>query len=377
MTQSKDHRDSNPSLQLQISDENGNDNDIIVLSKSKAPIKPATRKPRNEDKITQELPKIGGRPLGIAPDVSGLLKSEMNDDGEPVLLLGAKGKQPPPPPIILDNRPQDVMTLEFPSEPQTEPVLVLGPKDSKPSPNKKELEDVPWTQAPTDPASSLEITLQRAPSLDDLPATGDIGSVKVSRFETPFDGHTAQDTDTPFKAHTPAKQEQEIKVGMLAPGATREDERPSDQVILDGLLQELTRHCSRACCFLIRGGLIIGFAAHGDDDIAGRVRELLFPLDAPSVFAEVVRTRAAYKGSLPDTAMDQIVGACLGEQLPKKIAIFPVVQGEQVMTLFYMDDAETGRFPEDMTHIEQMMLRATLLEIHWQPPGLEELLNTV
>lgn len=172
----------------------------------------------------------------------------------------------------------------------------------------------------------------------------------------------------PSAASSPAQRA--IRVEVLRPGETYEEKRVADGVLLDGLLSELALHCGRACCFLLKEGALIGLGARGVGDVHRRILDILLPADAPSLFSHVIRTRSSYVGPPASGPIDRILTACLGGKEPQDIAIYPILQNQHVVALFYLDDAGVGHFPEDSEHIKAMIRRAPLLSFHW---SLEDL----
>ncbi|MCK6513076.1 hypothetical protein L6R29_24360 [Myxococcota bacterium] len=184
----------------------------------------------------------------------------------------------------------------------------------------------------------------------------------------PPDTETTPFVPRPAAASSPAQRA--IRVEVLRPGETYEEKRVADGVLLEGLLSELALHCGRACCFLLKEGALIGLGARGVGDVHRRILDILLPADAPSLFSHVIRTRSSYVGPPASGPIDRILTACLGGKEPQDIAIYPILQNQRVVALFYLDDAGVGHFPEDSEHIKALIRRAPLLSFHW---SLEDL----
>ena len=141
------------------------------------------------------------------------------------------------------------------------------------------------------------------------------------------------------------------------------------------LLTQLSTVCSRACVFLVKGPLIIGWRGSGAGDVQYQVADILFPAGAPSIFSRTLRSKQPYIGALPPTAMDRIVAGCLGTELPNRVALYPVVQNGRVTAFYYLDDAETDMFPDDLKVVESMLGAGNALSYTWEPPDLVQLLK--
>ena len=251
-----------------------------------------------------------------------------------------------------------------------------------PSPNKKPLfppEELPWESKPKThltPESIAITTAPRTPSPAPKKGVRETSEYPVPTVVSGDDLLPAEDF-FPSDVSLSDSLASIATTGSASPAVTQEDERVSDEVMLRGLLAELARYCSRACCFLLRGELVIGHEARGLGRISERVRDVLFPADAPSVFSQVLRSHQPYHGPLPTTAMDQIIAACLGEDIPLKISVYPVLQGEHVVSIFYLDFLTKSETNEEHGAIEQLMARANLLEYRWEMPGLHQLLKQI
>jgi hypothetical protein len=69
-----------------------------------------------------------------------------------------------------------------------------------------------------------------------------------------------------------------------------------------------------------------------------RVRELLIPLDQPSVLADVTAKRGSYRGMLPLSFWDDFLVAQLGGGRPREIVVVPAVAGADVVAVLYGDN---------------------------------------
>ncbi|MCB9639583.1 MAG: hypothetical protein H6727_11885 [Myxococcales bacterium] len=278
-------------------------------------------------------------------------------------------------------------------------IPVADPATDGQTPEGHSESELPWVSHPATPSSSgtKTITVQRATqstdadlpvishSSESLSSPAPVGfssgfreqaaHAKLSSTLLPPDEliSTPSDTGVPFRFHTPAAPSQAqrpIRVEVLRPGETQEEQRVADGVLLEGLLAELALHCGRACCFLLKDGALIGLGARGQGDVHRRILDILLPADAPSLFSHVIRTRASYLGPPANGPIDRILSACLGGKEPQEIAIYPVIQQSRVVALFYLDDAGTGVFPDDSEEIKALIRRAPLLSFHW---SLEDL----
>ncbi len=69
-----------------------------------------------------------------------------------------------------------------------------------------------------------------------------------------------------------------------------------------------------------------------------RIREVVIPLDQPSVLADVTAKRGSYRGLLPLSFWDDFLAAELGGGRPREIAVVPAIAGAEVVALLYGDN---------------------------------------
>ncbi len=69
-----------------------------------------------------------------------------------------------------------------------------------------------------------------------------------------------------------------------------------------------------------------------------QVREIVIPLDPPSVLSDVAAKRGSYRGILPLSFWDDFLVAQLGGGRPLEVAVVPAVAGGEVVALLYGDN---------------------------------------
>ncbi|TNE49895.1 MAG: hypothetical protein EP343_10200 [Deltaproteobacteria bacterium] len=141
------------------------------------------------------------------------------------------------------------------------------------------------------------------------------------------------------------------------------------------VLAEFTQLCARACCFLHKDGMLVGFAALGKGKIHERIEELLFPVDVPSQVSTAVLQQQQYQGPLGISAMDHIVAACLGGATPRTIALIPIVQQGTTTAVYYLDDGGEDNFLLSPSTLKPILDKALMLNYRWSLPQIEEILE--
>jgi hypothetical protein len=241
-----------------------------------------------------------------------------------------------------------------------------------------------------DPSQTLDLPMGASPvfTVDDLPmyeGTSADDEIPVVDGEEAVTMRISGEMELPwFPSNENTTESKLLKVQRLASPSEETLAAPLGSSAISGehgsvevILEELARHCGRACCFLVKEGALIGIAAKGEGEVDRYIGDILLPLDAPSLYASVIRARSSYAGSPALGALDRILMACLGEQEPKEVALFPILQRDQVVALYYLDDAGMGRFPEDTHGLELILRRAESIAYPWSFDDLAALPNEI
>ena len=241
-----------------------------------------------------------------------------------------------------------------------------------------------------DPSQTLDLPMGGSPvfTVDDLPmyeGTSADDEIPVVDGEEAVTMRISGEMELPwFPSHESTAESKLLKVQRIASPSEETLAAPFGASSVSGehgsvevILEELARYCGRACCFLVKEGALIGIAAKGEGEVDRHIGDILLPLDAPSLYASVIRARSSYAGSPALGALDRILMACLGEQEPKEIALFPILQRDQVVALYYLDDAGIGRFPEDTHGLELILRRAESIAYPWSFDDLAALPNEI
>lgn len=98
----------------------------------------------------------------------------------------------------------------------------------------------------------------------------------------------------------------------------------------------------RGVVFVLTHRGLAGLAQFGVEIAGGsadeRVREIVIPLDQPSVLADVLGKKGSYRGIMPLSFWDDFLVAQLEGGRPREIAVVPAVAGGEVVALLYGDN---------------------------------------
>jgi hypothetical protein len=110
---------------------------------------------------------------------------------------------------------------------------------------------------------------------------------------------------------------------------TRED-------IARALLHYMAQMAPRAALFVVRRKMLVGYDGKGVPLDLRALRQLRFPMQAPSLFRDVIQSRLPYRGSMENTPVFSVLTGFLGE-LPGDIILFPISVREKVVAVLYAD----------------------------------------
>lgn len=117
----------------------------------------------------------------------------------------------------------------------------------------------------------------------------------------------------------------------------------------------------RGALFLVAGRLISGIGQFGFEQLGERgVRNVRIPADQPSVFLEVIETRATFRGLLEETFWNTYLTDRLGGRLPRQAALLPLVVDDRVELLVYGDNEPADEPLPDLEPLELLLIEAGL-----------------
>lgn len=128
------------------------------------------------------------------------------------------------------------------------------------------------------------------------------------------------------------------------------------------LTLELMRFAStvlrRGLLFLVRGERLYAIGQLGLSDVLGTdpkaIRAIQVPMDEPSILADVVQTRQAYRGPLPPQGGNQILLAALGTA-PREVVALPLLVGDGAAMVLYGDGHPDAEELPDLSNLETLM----------------------
>ena len=129
--------------------------------------------------------------------------------------------------------------------------------------------------------------------------------------------------------NAPGSEYPDPPLAALRAVTTRED-------IARTLLHYMVQMSPRAALFVVRRKMLVGYDGKGVPLDLRALRQLRFPMQAPSLFRDVIQSRLPYRGYMENTPVFSVLTGFLGE-LPGDIILFPISVREKVVAVLYAD----------------------------------------
>ena len=215
------------------------------------------------------------------------------------------------------------------------PIPVPPPDDFEPSYAEDEPADF-LTEEP-DPAEDEDNT-------DQVPTLAEDDEVPATDPEQPAMGTPEQ----PILLTKPVSQPAERKRSSTLPGfpALAAPDPPLAELrsahdrdeIARAVLDYFSQLARRVIFFAVKKSLLAGHDGRGQID-AGQVRQIQIPLDAPSLFRDVVASRLPYRGPLPETVGNMGFAHAIGG-VDTDVLLMPIAIRDRIIALLYADHTQ-------------------------------------
>ena len=104
----------------------------------------------------------------------------------------------------------------------------------------------------------------------------------------------------------------------------------------------------RSMLFTIHRGVALGWDAIGDEIDRRQFRNLMIPLDNPSIFQLVVNSQSHYLGGIPKTESNIKFLRATGKQIPLSAFLLPILVSSRVVNVLYCDNGHKAHCPSDI-----------------------------
>lgn len=148
------------------------------------------------------------------------------------------------------------------------------------------------------------------------------------------------------------------EIGLRLRAADSRDE------VFHALLDFTAARCRRTALFIVQADRVLGWSGRGPGIDAARVRQVIVPLEAPSLFSFVRRGGDYYHGPVADLPANGRFYSDLGCAAPARVFLAPVLIKSRPTVVVYADnEAETAWTPAVPDYRRLLAKAALALEI--------------
>lgn len=149
---------------------------------------------------------------------------------------------------------------------------------------------------------------------------------------------------------------QKLSTGELLAKLQQASER---ETILSLLITPVLSRTSISLVLLPRGELAVGLGASGTEVSPGQVRQLVVPLNTPSLVKEAFESKELVRGEVQKDALQQMIANYLRVEIPREAMVAPIVLGPKVVNLLCVQT--TSSFDESaVTELSQIAAQAAI-----------------
>jgi hypothetical protein len=130
--------------------------------------------------------------------------------------------------------------------------------------------------------------------------------------------------------------------------------------VFGAVLDFAAAHFRRAALFVVQQDRVLGWSGRGDGLFPARIRNVIVPLNRPSLFVFFRSGGDYYYGPVPDLPANAKFYLDLGCPAPARVFLLPLSIMERTAVVLYADNAaETGR-PPDIQSFRRLLQKAAL-----------------
>lgn len=155
----------------------------------------------------------------------------------------------------------------------------------------------------------------------------------------------------------PSPGDMEATALRLRESDTRDD-------VFGAVLDFASAHFRRSALFVVQQDRVLGWSGRGDGLFPSRIRNVIVPLDRPSLFVFFRSGADYYFGPVPDLPANAKFYLDLGCPPPARIMLVPLAIMERTSVILYGDNGpDTGRGPDIQVFRRLMAKAAFALEV--------------
>lgn len=134
--------------------------------------------------------------------------------------------------------------------------------------------------------------------------------------------------------------------------------------VFDPILDFTAARFRRAALFVVQQDRVIGWSGRGDGLFPSRIRNVIVPLDRPSLFVFFRSGGDYFYGPVPDLPANAKFYLDLGCPPPARVLLIPLAIMERTAVILYADDGpDTSRVPEIQQYRRLLQKASLALEV--------------
>ncbi|MBI4169972.1 MAG: hypothetical protein HY510_08550 [Acidobacteria bacterium] len=134
--------------------------------------------------------------------------------------------------------------------------------------------------------------------------------------------------------------------------------------VFDAILDFTAARFRRAALFVVQQDRVIGWSGRGDGLFPSRIRNVIVPLDRPSLFVFFRSGGDYFYGPVPDLPANAKFYLDLGCPPPARVLLIPLTIMERTAVILYADDGpDASRVPEIQLYRRLLQKAALALEV--------------
>jgi hypothetical protein len=150
----------------------------------------------------------------------------------------------------------------------------------------------------------------------------------------------------------------------LEAAALRLQRAESRDDVFTVMLDFMAARYQRSALFIVQGDRVLGWSGRGEGLDPARIRQVVVPLDRPSIFNFFRNGASDYQGPIPDQPANTRFFLDLGFPAPARALLLPLRIKDRPAVILYADNAADAAPVADVTGLRRLVAKAALaLEI--------------
>jgi len=156
------------------------------------------------------------------------------------------------------------------------------------------------------------------------------------------------------------RPEPKAEIDYLQVAAARLQRSESRNDVFEAILDYTATRFLRCALFIVQGDRMVGWGGRGPGIDQARVREVIVPLDRPSLFSFMRTGADHYYGPVGELPANTRFFLDMGIPTPERTLLMPLAIKDRPTVMLYCDTAADAAAAADRTPIQRLLAKATL-----------------